>query len=328
MRARSKPRSLLLVFQPPLATALLACAFTLGLFAFLSLSAASAAAQQASPNPAQTEPQASPNGSAQAPRGIKLILTDGSSQRVREYKVIGDRVRFYSMDRSDWEEIPASLVDWAATKKAEAAHAQVDAALVKKARHQENQRRIMPLEIDASLEIYPGVFLPPGQGVWVLAHKDVLQLPPAEPIYKLNKRHEIAKILSPIPIVSERHTILIKGAHAKLRIRSANPEFYLRVSADTVPSLELVRAQVEGSHRKIAQVDQLFKMENATTHPLLMQRWQMAKDVYRFTLGQSLPPGEYALVEVVPGETQLDQLSLFVWDFGVDAPGETEAKEK
>lgn len=328
MRTPPKPRSLLLIFQPPLAAALLACAFTPGVFAFLSLSAAPLAAQQASPNPAQAEPQASPNGSVEAPRGVRLVLKDGTSQRVREYKVIGDRVRFYSIDRSDWEEIPASLVDWAATKKGEAAQAQADAALVKKARRQENQRRIMPLDVDASLEIYPGVFLPPGQGVWVLAHKDVLQLPPAEPIYKMNKRHEIAKILSPIPIVSERHTVLIKGAHAKLRIRSANPEFYLRVSADTVPSLELVRAQVEGSHRKIAQIDQLFKMENATTHPLLMQRWQLAKDVYRFTLGQSLQPGEYALVELVPAETELDQLSLYVWDFGVDASGETTAKEK
>ena len=48
---------------------------------------------------------------------FKLYLTDGTSQLVREYKVEGDRVRFYSIDRDDWEEVPITLVD---LKKTEA----------------------------------------------------------------------------------------------------------------------------------------------------------------------------------------------------------------
>jgi hypothetical protein len=54
------------------------------------------------------------------PKGKKLVLKDGSFQIVREYQQQGDRVRYYSVERSDWEEIPAALVDWDATKKSEA----------------------------------------------------------------------------------------------------------------------------------------------------------------------------------------------------------------
>jgi hypothetical protein len=44
-----------------------------------------------------------------------------------------------------------------------------------------------------------------------------------------------------------------------------------------------------------------------------LQRWEIAATVYRFTLGEPLPPGEYALAEILP-----DGMNLFVWDFGVD----------
>jgi hypothetical protein len=42
---------------------------------------------------------------------IKLYLKDGDHHLVREYKVEGDRVRYYSVERGDWEEIPLELVD-------------------------------------------------------------------------------------------------------------------------------------------------------------------------------------------------------------------------
>src|SRR3984957_14809553 len=96
-------------------------------------------------------PAGAPAGIPQAlPKGKKLILTDGSFQIVREYQRQGDRVRYYSVERSDWEEIPASLVDWAATQKAEADDVARDKELTQKIKASELAARTAGIDSDRS----------------------------------------------------------------------------------------------------------------------------------------------------------------------------------
>src|SRR2546429_4021503 len=54
---------------------------------------------------------------------LKLYLKDGSYHVVREYQVQPDRVHFYSVERSQWEDVPLDLVDLKRTR-AEAAERQ------------------------------------------------------------------------------------------------------------------------------------------------------------------------------------------------------------
>ncbi len=106
------------------------------------------------------------------PRGKKLVLKDGTFQLVRDYQRNGERVRYLSAERGDWEEIPAVMVDWDATAKTAAAEKSEEDALAKKIHAQEQAQKIETvMDVDASLQVSPGVFLPPGEGMFVIDGK-------------------------------------------------------------------------------------------------------------------------------------------------------------
>jgi hypothetical protein len=267
------------------------------------------------------------------PRGKKLVLKDGNFQLVRRYERNGERVRYLSAERGEWEEIPAAMVDWDATAKAEAMAQSADAELVKAVhRREEAQKAEAPLDIDASLEVVKGVFLPPGEGMFALDGKMVTPIAQAGTGLNLDKKRLFEQVLSPIPIVPGKKHVIIPGPRAKVRISTSTPEFYLREAppdpdrttpiqhssrpGESGPDVELVRATVSGGKRQLATIRSLFGQEISEDRNVIsIQRWEVAPTVYRFTLGEQLPPGEYALAEILP-----DGLNVFVWDFGVDPP--------
>src|SRR6202165_4866742 len=107
---------------------------------------------------------------ARLSHGKKLILKDGNFQLVRSYERNGERVRYFSVERGDWEEIPAAMVDWDATEKARIADEKADAALVKKVQAQEQALQVVSVvDVDASLPAGQGVFMPHCAGMFAAA---------------------------------------------------------------------------------------------------------------------------------------------------------------
>lgn len=274
-----------------------------------------------------------PDATTGVSRSKKLILKDGNFQLVRDYQRLGDRVRYLSAERGDWEELPASLVDWDATEKSAKAAAASDEALAAKVKKQEAANiREMALDVDASLQVAPGTFLPPGEGAFVLEGKHVTQLEQVGSELKTDKKQFLKQVLVPIPVVTGKKNMEIPGAHAKIRIQTNGPEFYLREAppdpdrtspiqhssrpGETGPEIELVRATVKGNKRNLGAIRSMFGEEIAQErNTVSMQRWDVAPNVYRFTLAEPLPPGEYVLAEILPGG-----MNMFVWDFGVEGP--------
>ncbi len=304
----------------------------------LSLLACFAASAQTPPGP-DTSPATPPPAQkddavsrlAGSPNGKKLILKDGSYQLIREYNRNGDRVRYFSLERGDWEEIPASMIDWAATQKAEAATASQNSAELKKLHQQEEASKVdMALDVDASLQTGSGVFLPSGDGMFAVEGKKATLLEQASMEAHRDKKQFLKQVISPIPIVPSKTNLEIPGSRATARLDPAHLEFYLRepppdpdrVSpirkssrpGESGPEVELIRVAVKGNKRVVDSIRSLFGEkidENRST--ILMQRWQVSENVFRFTLGEALQPGEYVLAEILP-----DGMNLYVWDFGVD----------
>jgi len=259
---------------------------------------------------------------------------------VRSYERNGDRVRYFSLERGEWEEIPAALVDWDATARAEGEAAKASAAVLEKLHRQELAAKLTaPLDIDASLKVGEGAFLPPGEGMFAVEGHSVNKLDQVGAAIRTDKKQVFKQIISPVAIVPSKQNVEIPGAKAKLRIASSKPEFYLREAppdpdrvtpiqkssrpGETGPEVELLRATVKGNKRRLESMKSLYGIDLGTQQKVVsMQRWDVAPTVFRFTLSEPLPPGEYALAEVLP-----DGMNLYVWDFGVDGPAGTRGKK-
>jgi hypothetical protein len=233
---------------------------------------------------------------------LRLYLTDGTWHLVREYKVEGDRVRFYSVERGDWEEIPKELTD---LKKTEAELADRDREIKEEAKvidEEDKAERAARKEI-ARVPQETGVYLVEGEG-------ELKALKQAEIKIVNNKRRNVLKALSPIPIVSGKATAEIDGLTSPTAVASNRPEFYFRLVQDERFGIVRLKAL------KMSRLVETWNIIPVTKEMIIEQeeieiyRKQVAEGLFKIWPIKELPPGEYAVVEFTEnkGNTQ-------VWDF-------------
>ena len=246
---------------------------------------------------------------------IKLYLKDGSYQNVKSYQVVGDRVRYYSLDRGDWEEIPKSLVDFAATEHAETEKKSQQAKQLKAAEDLENQR----FEIPASngYQVKTGIRLPGDAGVYAFDGSRVIHLIQDAAKVETDKKRIALILVMPGPLLKKQALVVLAGPKAAVRITVPNPVFYVQDSDNWAEHAQLLPL-VQKKHSRVVEKIQsglgLGKSgEKREDIPLV--RKQLAAGVYELKPAQPLDSGEYALGELIG-----NQLNIDVWDFGIDLP--------
>jgi len=242
----------------------------------------------------------------------RLYLKDGTYQLTREYQVLQDRVRYYSTERGDWEEIPLDLVDLDRSKK-EAADRQAQLETDAKAQAEEDAAvRAARQQVEQ---------IPTENGAYYIRDEQVQQGQPlqalkvAESKIVNNKKRSVLKMLSPIPLVPGKATVELDGEHAAFRVTADRPEFYFRLS--DYEQFGIVKLAPKKGVRVVENLSILSVQgqrdvdEQQETVPTFKK--QEADLLYRIWPEKALEPGEYALVQFTPGK-----IDTQIWDFGVD----------
>jgi hypothetical protein len=266
------------------------------------------------PQSGDAAPRKPAPANSSVPRGQKLLLKDGTFQLVRDYAVTGDRVRYYSLDTHQYEEIPSSMVDWDATKAEADQEAKRDAAVAGAIEAHDKAKNAQFVDVDASIEVGPKIFLPADVGLFAFDGKTIFPVSQAAMRSDLVKKKLLEQVLVPVPIIPTEHRVTIAGPRAKLRLNTEQPEFYMRTADGREPEIDLIHAKVKDGRREVENLDQIMNMHEEKRDSMLLERWTIAPGVFRFSLGQSLPAGEYVIAERLFDEA----MSMYVWDFGVD----------
>ncbi len=239
-----------------------------------------------------------------APRpAFRLYLSDGNYHLVREYHVEGDRVRYYSVERSEWEEIPLRLVD---LQRTEAERAAREEALRKQAEAIEAEERVEREQrrLVASIPQEPGVYR--------LVDDQVQPVPQAECKVATSKGRSLLKVLTPVPVVAGKANVEVEGERSKTVIATDRPEFFIRLSA--AERFGIVRLWTQ----KRVRIVQKWNIIPVTNEIIEEQqevevfRQQLDDNLYKIWPVEPLRPGEYAVVQYTQGKGNVQ-----VWDFSL-----------
>lgn len=283
----------------------------------------------------------------------RLILKDGSYQLATKYEIHGDRVRYYSAERGEWEEVPNSMIDWEATEKYEQGrlHSAPSSEAAQLDKELEAEQKAFE---GRSPQVAPGLRLPEEGGIFLL---DTFQNQPQlaelqQSGGELNRNMKSNILRAAInPLASARQTIELPGDHAKIQSHTAVPSIYANLdagqngnsgaAAEAAPSkldsggnppppsesknqpappppaerFKIVRVQAKGGKRIAGAVKIAVTGKMKTDERFVAATvTPMTGGWVKITPTEPLPAGEYAIAEMLGKEG----MNLYVWDFGVN----------
>lgn len=232
---------------------------------------------------------------------VKLYMKDGSYQLAREYQVEGDRVRFYSTERSQWEEVPLSLVDLTKTQSEIEARQQAEKEEVKALDEENKAEREQEREVAR---------IPQEPGVYYINGPSLTPIKAGESEYVNSKKRTVLRIVTGVRALPGKGWIEMKGEHSPNVVGSATPEFYIRPSEEE--RFGIVKMKPAKDARIVEKVSTLQGCDVADEQPDLIEvfRLQVADGVYKVWPMKPLEPGEYGVVEYTEGN-----LNMQIWDF-------------
>jgi hypothetical protein len=280
----------------------------------------------------------------------RLILKDGSYQAVTKYEVQGDRVRYRSADREEWEEIPKELIDWKATDEFNAGRATVIESPESHELDKEAEAELKAEEARTP-EVAPGLRLPDGGGVVLMdkfkGEPELIEI--AQNGGELNRNMGKNILRGAInPIASQKQSVELEGVSASVQSHQERPVIFVSPPDDDpnagikaaseapqagIPAgdaahsperFRIIHAEVKKEARvvgvvKIAITGKVSQQQRfvETKNEAMPSGW------LKITPLHDLVPGEYAVVEML-GKAGMN---LYVWDFGVNpgAPGNPSA---
>jgi len=232
---------------------------------------------------------------------FRLYLKDGTYHLAREYQIDEDRVRFYSVERSEWEEIPLELVD---LKRTEAEIKERKAALARDAEMVSAEEQAERAERELAAQV------PVEAGVYLIEEGRVKPVPQASAKAVTDKGRIALRVLVPAPVVPGRITVELDGERSANLVSSPQPEFYFRMALPE--RFAIVRLAVKKNAR-VVQTWQIIPVseeliEEQEEIPVLHR--QLESNLYKIWPAEPLKPGEYAVVEYTSGRRNIQ-----VWDF-------------
>lgn len=245
----------------------------------------------------------------------KLCLKNGACELVKSYEVEGERVRYYSLERSEWEEVPLSMVDFAVTRRVNKEKKQRQQQILQQAEKTENNT--YPLPVNTGYRIAPNVRLPSQEGLYAYTGMRVITMIQSQAELTKDKRRMALTLALPAPLLKKRTLVVLPGREAGVRILNPDPSFYAFFTDGAGANLELLRVKPRKNDRIVEGIESgLAGKPSESRSALPVKRTLLAPGLYKIESAKPLAPGEYAF-----GEVDQNRLNLDVWDFGIDSPG-------